>query len=158
LESLLTLRKRHLETATELLGAKRSSSLAPRLESHFSELENFLRGLAAVRELTPRGSDYLLSFGELLSSIIVADAFSVRGLEAVWVDSRQCLVTDGTHTRALPQMEPTREHCMKKIVPVVSKKKIPVLGGFIGATQAGVPTTLGRGGSDYSAAIFGAAL
>ena len=158
LESLETLRVRHLQTAGELLGAKRSASLAPRLEKHFSELENFLRGLAAVRELTPRGSDYLLSFGELLSSMMVADAFAVRGLNAAWVDSRECLVTDATHTRAVPQMEPTRGRCKKKIVPLVSKKKIPVLGGFIAATESGVPTTLGRGGSDYSAAIFGAAL
>src|SRR5262249_16389893 len=75
LELLQSLRARHFQTASELLGAKRSASLAPRLEAHFSELENFLRGLAAVRELTPRGSDYLLCFGELLSSIIVADAF-----------------------------------------------------------------------------------
>jgi aspartate kinase len=158
LESLAALRKRHFETATELLGAKGSASLAPRLGGHFSELENFLRGLAAVRELTPRGSDYLLSFGELLSSIIVADAFIVRGLNAAWVDSRQCLVTDATHTRAVPEIDPTRERCKKKIVPLISKKKVPVLGGFIAATEAGIPTTLGRGGSDYSAAIFGAAL
>ncbi len=158
LESLENLRARHLRTASELLGAKRSASLAPRLEKHFSELENFLRGLAAVRELTPRGSDYLLSFGELLSSMMVADAFAVRGLSAAWVDSRDCLVTDATHTRAVPQLEPTRVRCKKKIVPQVSKKKIPVLGGFIAATESGVPTTLGRGGSDYSAAIFGAAL
>jgi len=158
IESLRALRERHLRTARELLGPKRSASLAPRLEVHFSELENFLRGLAAVRELTPRGSDYLLSFGELLSSIIVADAFAVRGLKAAWVDSRQCLVTDSTHTRAVPQMDATRERCKKKIVPIASKKAIPVLGGFIAATEAGVPTTLGRGGSDYSAAIIGAAL
>src|SRR5215470_6034666 len=158
LDLLKELRERHLRTAAELVGAKRSASLAPRLEVHFSELENFLRGLAAVRELTPRGSDYLLSFGELLSSIMVADAFAVRGLSAAWVDSRECLVTDAAHTRAVPQMEPTRARCKKKIVPLVSKKKIPVLGGFIAATESGVPTTLGRGGSDYSAAVFGAAL
>jgi aspartate kinase len=158
IELLGALRERHLQTAKELLGAKRSASLAPRLEGYFSELENFLRGLAAVRELTPRGTDYLLSFGELLSSIIVADAFALRGLKAGWVDSRQCLVTDASHTRAVPQMDPTRERCKKKIVPLVSRKTIPILGGFIAATEAGVPTTLGRGGSDYSAAIIGAAL
>jgi len=158
LELLQSLRERHLHTASELLGAKRSASLAPRLEAHFSELENFLRGLAAVRELTPRGSDYLLSFGELLSSIIVTDAFIVRGLNAAWVDSRQCLVTDASHTRAVPRMDVTRDRCKKKIVPLVSKKRIPVLGGFIAASESGVPTTLGRGGSDYSAAIIGAAL
>ena len=82
LESLQALRKRHHLTAGELLGKKRAATLAPKLESRFAELENFLRGLAAVRELTPRGSDFLLSFGELLSSLIVADAFIVRGLKA----------------------------------------------------------------------------
>src|SRR5215467_12052147 len=158
LELLRAMRERHFRAARELLGAKRAATLAPRLEVHFAELENFLRGLAAVRELTPRGSDYLLSFGELLSSIIVADAFAVRGLSAAWVDSRDCLVTDATHTRAVPQMEPTRVRCKKKIVPLISKKKIPILGGFIAATESGVPTTLGRGGSDYSAAVFGATL
>jgi aspartate kinase len=158
LELLRALRERHLQTTQELLGSKRGASLAPRLEAYFSELENFLRGLAAVRELTPRGSDYLLSFGELLSSVIVADAFNVRGLNTTWVDSRQCLVTDSTHTRAVPQMQQTRERCKKKILPLVSKKRIAVMGGFIAATENGVPTTLGRGGSDYSAAIIGAAL
>ena len=157
-ELLKDLRKRHLLTAKQLLGAKRSAKLAPKLETFFSELENFLRGLAAVRELTPRGSDYLLSFGELLSSLIVVDAFSLRGLNAAWVDSRECLVTDATHTRAVPQMTETRFCSKKKIGPLIAKKRVPVMGGFIAATAAGVPTTLGRGGSDYSAAIIGAAL
>jgi aspartate kinase len=158
LESLEALRQRHHQTAGELLGTRRAATLAPKLEARFAELENFLRGLAAVRELTPRGSDFLLSFGELLSSLIVADAFVVRGLNAAWVDSRECLVTDATHTRAVPQMEPTRARCKRKIGPLVAKKRIPLLGGFIAATVDGVPTTLGRGGSDYSAAILGAAL
>jgi aspartate kinase len=158
LELLQALRERHRQTARDLLGVKRSASLAPRLDAYFSELENFLRGLAAVRELTPRGSDYLLSFGELLSSIIVTDAFMVRGLNAAWVDSRQCVVTDDKHTRATPQMSGTRDRSKKKISPLLSKKRIPVMGGFIAATENGVPTTLGRGGSDYSAAIIGAAL
>lgn len=152
------MRERHFSTAHGLLGAKRAASLTPKLEAHFSELENFLRGLSAVRELTPRGNDYLLSFGELLSSLIVADAFTIRGLNAAWVDSRACLVTDATHTRAIPQMAETREKSKKKIVPLLSRKRIPVMGGFIAATAEGVPTTLGRGGSDYSAAIIGAAL
>ncbi len=150
--------ERHFSTANSLLGPKRAASLAPKLDKHFAELENFLRGLAAVRELTPRGSDYLLSFGELLSSLIVADAFTVRGLNAAWVDSRACLVTDSRHTRAIPQMKETREKSKKMILPMLSKKRIPVMGGFIAATAQGVPTTLGRGGSDYSAAIIGAAL
>ena len=158
LESLEALRQRHHQTAGELLGKKRAATLAPKIESRFTGLENFLRGLAAVRELTPRGSDFLLSFGELLSSLIVADAFIVRGLKAAWVDSRECLVTDATHTRAVPQMSETRERCAKKIAPLISRKQIPLMGGFIAATAQGIPTTLGRGGSDYSAAILGAAL
>ncbi len=158
LASLAALRERHRDTAKGLLGEKRAAALAPRLNAHIVELENFLRGLAAVRELTPRGSDYLLSYGELLSSLIVADAFTVRGLNAAWVDSRECLVTDGTHTRAVPQMTETRDKSKKKIGPLLTKKRIPVMGGFIAASADGVPTTLGRGGSDYSAAIIGAAL
>lgn len=158
LELFRSLRQRHFNTADELLGPKRAASLRPKLEAHLSELENFLRGLAAVKELTPRGSDYLLSFGELLSSLIVADAFTVRGLSGAWIDSRACLVTDATHTRAVPQMAETQKHSKKEILPVVSKKRVPVMGGFIAATAHGIPTTLGRGGSDYSAAIIGAAL
>src|ERR1700752_3666423 len=117
LQLFRSMRDRHFSTANNLLGAKRAASLAPKLDPYFAELENFLRGLAAVRELTPRGSDYLLSFGELLSSVIVADAFAIRGLKAAWVDSRTCLVTDATHTRAVPQMAETREKSKKKIVP-----------------------------------------
>ena len=158
LASVEALRERHHQTAKALLGEKRAAALAPKLHAHFVDLENFVRGLAAVRELTPRGSDYLLSFGELLSSLIVADAFAVRGLNAAWVDSRECLVTDTTHTRAVPQMADTREKSKKKISPLLAKKRIPVMGGFIAAGRDGIPTTLGRGGSDYSAAIMGAAL
>ena len=158
LASVGALRERHRQTATALLGEKRAAALAPKLQAHFVDLENFVRGLAAVRELTPRGNDYLLSFGELLSSLIVADAFIVRGLNTAWVDSRECLVTDTTHTRAVPQMEETREKSKKKIGPLLAKKRIPVMGGFIAASADGIPTTLGRGGSDYSAAIMGAAL
>jgi len=158
LASVEALRERHQQTAKALLGEKRAAALAPKLHAHFVDLENFVRGLAAVRELTPRGSDYLLSFGELLSSLIVADAFAVRGLNAAWIDSRECLVTDTTHTRAIPQLAATREKSKKKIAPFIARKRIPVMGGFIAASADGIPTTLGRGGSDYSAAIMGAAL
>src|SRR5206468_2494693 len=158
IESVQALRQRHFTTANELLGAKRAASLRPKLETHLCELEKFVNGLAAVRELTPRGSDYLLSFGELLSSLIVADAFAVRGMNSAWIDSRSCLVSDATYTRAIPQMSETRQKCKKQILPLLSKKRLPVMGGFIASTADGIPTTLGRGGSDYSAAIIGAAL
>ena len=158
LQLLQALRERHLATADELLGKNFSAKIAPKIESILAQLEEFLRGVAAVKELSPRSSDYLLSFGELFSSQIVAATLPVLGLDAIWVDARDCIVTDATHTRALPLMDETRERSMAKIAPIVRKGRIPVMGGFIAATKDGIPTTLGRGGSDYSAAIIGAAL
>ncbi len=151
-------RERHLRTAKELLGSKLFPTVEPKIEATFDQLEDFLRGVAAVKELSPRSSDYLLSFGELISSEIVAAAFNARGIDSAWVDSRKCVVTDGNHTRALPLLDPTRDKAQAAISPLVAKGKVPVMGGFIASSAEGIPTTLGRGGSDYSAAIVGAVL
>jgi aspartate kinase len=158
LQLLQELRTRHLETARQLLGSRLFPKLAPKVEALFAELENLLRGVAAVRELSLRSSDYLLSFGELLSSEIVTAALAARSLEAVWVDSRDCIMTDASYTRARPLSDETRRQCQSQVSPLVAKRKIPVLGGFIAATADRISTTLGRGGSDFSAAILGAAL
>jgi aspartate kinase len=152
------LRDRHLATANQLLGSKLFPMTATKVETMFAELENLVRGVAAVRELSLRSSDYLLSFGELLSCEIVTAALVARGLKAVRVDSRECIITDASHTRARPLVDETRQRSQSRVSPLVSKGKIPVLGGFIAATADGTPTTLGRGGSDFSAAILGAAL
>ncbi len=117
-----------------------------------------LRGIVAVGELTPRTTDLIAAYGEILSSNIVTAAFAARGVESALVDSRQCIVTDGTHTRATPLFEETNERLLAKIAPLVAESKVPVMGGFIGATKAGTTTTIGRGGSDFSAAIVGAGL
>ncbi len=154
---LKALRLRHLETARQLLGPD-LPTVAQKIERSFDQLDDFLHGVAAVRELSPRSSDYLLSFGELISSEIVAAAFKRCGVDRVWVDSRKCVVTDGTHTRAVPQLDETRERSLAMVSPILAKGAVPVMGGFIAATREGVPTTLGRGGSDFSAAIVGAAL
>lgn len=158
LELLEALRTRHLDTARELLGEKELTKIEGKLQATFAQADAFLRGLAAIRELSPRSSDQILSFGELLSSEIVAAALAVRGLDTVWVDSRKCVVTDTKHTRALPLADETRARAQKQLAPLVKKGRIPVMGGFIAATPEGVTTTLGRGGSDFSAAIVGAAL
>jgi aspartate kinase len=157
-ELVSALRERHFKVATDLLGARGCKEIAPKLSQLLTELEDLSRGVAAVRELSPRSSDTLLSFGELLSSKIVAAAFALRDLDTAWVDSRDCLVTDANHTAARPRMDETRKRSQSKIGPLVSKGKIPVMGGFIAATADGICTTLGRGGSDFSAAIVGAAL
>jgi aspartate kinase len=128
------------------------------LEGDFDFLDELLRGISAVGELTPRTMDNVLSFGERLSSKLVTAAFRSRGLKAVLVDSRECILTDDTHTRAVPQMDDTNDNLRARLRPLLEKKRVPVMGGFIGATREGVTTTIGRGGSDFSAAIVGAAL
>jgi aspartate kinase len=158
LQLLEALRVRHFETALVLLGDKGLAKIAAGLQATLAQAEAFLKGLAAIRELSPRSTDQMLSFGELLSSEIVAAALAVRGLETIWVDSRKCIVTDDNHTHALPLAAETRVQARKQIMPLIKKQRIPVMGGFIAATGQGVTTTLGRGGSDFSAAILGAAL
>lgn len=158
LQLLGMLQKRHFDTAEQLLGAAEGRKINGKLEATFAHADAFLRGLAAIRELSPRSSDQLLSFGELLSSEIVAAALAVRGLDTVWVDSRKCIVTNARYTQALPLAEETRKQTQDKLGAIIAKSKIPVMGGFIAATAEGVTTTLGRGGSDFSAAIVGAAL
>ena len=120
--------------------------------------KNFLRGIAAVGELTPRTADHVAAFGEMLSSKIVAAAFSASGIDSALVDSRDWIVTDSAHTRATPLFEETNQRLQSKVAPLIAAGKVPVMGGFIGATKAGITTTIGRGGSDYSAAIVGAGL
>jgi aspartate kinase len=152
------LRERHYTTAGELLGTGVFTSLHSELEESFDALDELLRGIVAVGELTPRTTDQVAAQGELLSSKIAAAAFVARGIDAVMVDSRQCIVTDNNYMKAAPLMEETNERLKAKIQPLLSDGKVPVMGGFIGATKSGVTTTIGRGGSDYSAAIVGAGL
>ncbi|HKN70549.1 MAG TPA: aspartate kinase, partial [Terriglobales bacterium] len=128
------------------------------LGADFEDLDELLRGIGAVGEITPRTYDYVASFGEVLSSKIIAAAFVARGLPGAHVDSRQCLLTDSAYTRAVPQFDETNERLRKKVKPLLDSGKVPVMGGFIGSNRAGITTTIGRGGSDFSAAIFGAGL
>jgi aspartate kinase len=152
------LRERHYNTASELLGTSVFSEFHGELEAEFDALDELLRGIAAVGEITPRTSDLVVSFGERLSSRIVASTLQARGVEAIHVDARDLLVTDDAHTRAVPQFEETYERFRTRVAPLAEKDQVPVMGGFIGATRQGVTTTIGRGGGDFSAAIAGAGL
>jgi len=152
------LRERHYNTAGELLGTGVFTEFHSELESDFDSLDELLRGIAAVGELTPRTSDHVAAYGELLSSKIVTSAFSARGMNATMVDSRECIVTDLNHMRAAPLFTETNERLKTRIAPLLEHGRVPIMGGFIGATKAGVTTTIGRGGSDFSAAIVGAGL
>jgi aspartate kinase len=151
-------RERHYATATDLLGEKAFAPLAPVLEAEFNGLEDLLRGVVAVGELTARTTDTISGFGERVSSKIAAAAFAQRGIDAAHVDSRQCVVTDANFGKAVPQFEETNARLIEIVKPLLDRGRVPVMGGFIGSTREGIATTLGRGGSDFSAAIVGAGL
>jgi aspartate kinase len=158
LESARALRQRHRRTASELLAGHHFSRLQPALESNFDLLQELLTRIAALQELSSRNTDCLLSFGELLSSEIVSAALAARGLTCERVDARECIITDASHTRAALLFNETRTRLQARLRPLLERRAIPVMGGFIGSTLDGTPTTIGRGGSDYSASIVGAAL
>ncbi len=135
---------------------RESSNVDAEIESHFNELGELVRGLAVMGEMTPRATDAISSYGERISSIIVAEAFKHCGLSPVHLDSRKFIVTDARHTQAAPIFEKTNERLAA--IPPIAKDHVIVMGGFIASTEDGVTTTLGRGGSDYTAAIVGAGI
>jgi aspartate kinase len=156
-------RERHYSCATDLLGndllgKQAFAQIALELEADFNGLDELLRGVVAVGELTLRTTDTISGFGERVSSKIAAAAFSQRNIEAAHVDSRKCIVTDSNFGKAVPQFEETDKRLVELVKPLLDRKRVPVMGGFIASTPAGIPTTLGRGGSDFSAAIVGAGL
>ena len=152
------LRERHYTTAGELLGTGVFTQFHAELETEFDALDELLRGIAAVGELSPRTSDMVASFGERISSKMIAAAFLVRGLEATHLDARELIVTDAQHTKAVPDFDETNLRLRERVQPLLEKNRVPVMGGFIASTPEGATTTIGRGGSDFSAAIVGAGL
>jgi aspartate kinase len=128
------------------------------VKAEFTELNLLVHALAVLREVSPRSRDAVHAVGELVSSRIVAAAFADHGIPSAWVDARTVLITDAEHNAAAPDMMETGERARERIAPLLADGKVVVLGGFIGATANGITSTLGRGGSDYSAAIFGASL
>jgi aspartate kinase len=149
------LRHRHIDTSTALLEPERFARLQVTLHHEFDALDDLLRGIAAVGELTPRTNDLVLSFGERLSSRIIAEAFEQHGLQGAHVDARSCIVTDASYGKAVPQEAAIEARLAATVLPLLDGGKTPVMGGFIGATAEGITTTLGRGGSDYTAALVG---
>src|SRR5579864_4449047 len=127
------------------------------IDGHFQELAELVRGIAILGELTPRATDAVAAAGERLSSMIVTARFRQCGIEAAHVDARSLIVTDRRHTQAAPVFAETYAR-LAAMIPPLAAKRVVVMGGFIGSTEDGVTTTLGRGGSDYTAAIVGAGI
>jgi aspartate kinase len=136
---------------------KDSAAVELFLTEAFADLEELVRGLAIMGELTPRSIDAISSYGERLSSVIVAAAFNNLEVPAVQVDSRDFILTDKRHTHATPLFAKTYERLAAGI-PQLAKDNVVVMGGFIGSTEDGITSTLGRGGSDYTASIVGAGI
>ena len=152
------LRERHLAMVHALVADGDRGDLTRHVEGQFLELSSVVQALAVLREVSVRTLDVVAAMGELLSSRIVAAALVHAGLPGEWVDARRVLVTNDDHTRAVPRMRETTAAMRAVVTPLLDAGRIPVLGGFVGATAEGHTTTLGRGGSDYSGAIVGAAI
>ncbi|MEG9431651.1 lysine-sensitive aspartokinase 3 [Terriglobus sp. ADX1] len=152
------LRSRHLETAGELVKQPQLNALLNHIQHDFDHLDDLLRGIAAVGELTPRTTDNVVSYGERLSSQIVAAAFDAAGIKGTHLDARHCIVTDDSYGKAVPNETLIEARLKEHALPLIEQGLTPVMGGFIGANEKGVTTTLGRGGSDFSAALVGGGL
>jgi aspartokinase/homoserine dehydrogenase 1 len=154
-----TLRKQHHVALNALIhNVTTSKRLSARIEELLSEANRLCEGTALIRELTPRTLDSVSSLGERLSAPLVAAALEELGVTTEAIEATGLIVTDGYHGAAEPAIDRTRERCEAQLRPLLQKGTVPVVTGFIGATPEGVLTTLGRGGSDYSATILGAAI
>ena len=153
------LRSRHRDTACALIKEQASiAALMQVIEEKFDALDEVLRGVSAILELTPRISDLIVSHGERLSSRIVTAAFREHGVNAEHVDAREFIVTDSEFQKAAPIDDMIEKLAPEKLLPLVAQGRVPVMGGFIASNEAGLTTTLGRGGSDYTGALVGGAL
>ncbi len=150
--------QRHHKTAAELLAPSAAAAFSKQVDNAAHQI-NELLGTSADNPLRRRPTqDAVLAYGEMLSSELLTALLNERGTNAQHVDARRCIVTDDEYTCALPLMPDTLFKANDVLVPVVENRLVPVLGGFIASTAEGTTTTLGRGGSDYTAALIGAAL
>jgi aspartate kinase len=148
------IRDYHGREAHDAVPSEGHPELEARLEGYFGELRQVLERIAAEGRVTPRSADHVASFGELVSSVILSMALD----GAAWMDCRQVVITDDQFTRARPIYEETEPRLRNALLPHLEAGRVPVLGGFVGSTRDGITTTLGKEGSDFSAAIVGAAL
>jgi aspartate kinase len=158
LQILASIEERHAAVARQLLPGSRDELLENVLHPSFREAHSLLKAIAAIGELTPRTNDRLLGFGERWSSVLMSETLRSRHLPAVHIDASEIVITDASYSHAVPSMGEIEYRAKSRLLPLLENLEVPVLGGFIGATAEGVPTTLGRGGSDFTASILGACL
>ena len=149
------LEKRHLDAVRELINIQRQSSILAQVKFMMNELEDVLHGVYLVKERTPRTLDYVMSFGERLSAYIISEALKDRGHAAEFLDARKVIRTDNHFGYAKVDFETTN-----KLIKDYFKHHpdVQIITGFVATSESGETTTLGRSGSDYTAAIFAGAL
>lgn len=148
----------HRSVAAAVVPAAARPRLEEALARAFGELRARLAEVARARRLAARDLDAVASLGEVVASEVLALALPALGVAAEWIDARRVMVTDAAHTRARPLYEETGARLRAALLPAVERGVVPVVGGYVGATVDGLPTTLGKEGSDFSAAIVGGAV
>jgi bifunctional aspartokinase / homoserine dehydrogenase 1 len=156
IESLKAIEQRHLDTVRELIPVTSQSSILSMVKKTCNELEDILKGIFLLRELSARTKDHVVSFGELLSSRIISAGLAARDISNNWKDSRELIITDSRFGHALVDFPATEKkmHAYFQSATAV----LYIVPGFIASDITGITTTLGRGGSDYTAAIYGSIL
>src|SRR4051794_2048560 len=158
LQLVVNVQKRHAEIVEKLGLRSESAALQGEVQALAGELQNFIQSVSILGEVTPRTLDYISGIGERLSSRLVAATLRDEGCSAEAVEATRFLVTDANFGNAFPYMTHTQERARAVLGPILADGGVPVVTGFIGATEDGFTTTLGRGGSDYSASIVGSVL
>jgi aspartate kinase len=158
IQSLSAFFERHDIVATKLLPADRATEYIARLHTASENISSLLRAVGSQSAVSLSSRDEVLSFGERLSSDLLAEVLQCQGVAAQIIDARDCILTDQEHSAASPLIPETFSRTKHLLAPLIEAATVPVLGGFIAATANGATTTLGRGGSDYTAALVGAAL
>lgn len=156
-----TLRSRHLALADQLpLGEQERSALRADIESLLFEMLDQCQQIAntPTELLSPQVSDSIIGVGERLSARIIAALLRQNHVRGVAIEGTDVIVTDAVFGNAIPNLQRSRERLMQHLAPMLERKIVPVVTGFIGATEDGIPTTLGRGGSDYTASVISACL
>jgi aspartokinase/homoserine dehydrogenase 1 len=157
-KNLATLRERHETACRELLPEARWFAALTGIQELIGEFERIVNGMAMLNDRPPRSVDEAVAIGERLTALLVAAHLNAEGVAAEAVNAWEVVVTDAVFGNASPLMEKTRVKAQARLVPLLEKGVIPIVTGFNGATADGRPTTLGRGGSDFSASIIAAAL
>ncbi|MBN1780283.1 aspartate kinase [bacterium] len=148
----------HNDLIKSLFPKNNMNPLIRQCDGFFQELVKLKDGVCVLRDLTPRSQDKFLAYGELIATSIIAAVLQQSGLDAVWCDARECMITDDRFTHAQPVREVAFPAIRAMMMSLVSEDRVPVIQGYIGSTREGITTTLGFEGSDFTAALIGAAL